>query len=502
MSEQFKSLTIPTFSIILVLALLAQLKSFAGESEDRILSKEELIKDTRQLVELIETVHPQPYGDKGGKIAFHRQYHRILQSLPEKGLSAKDYYRLVSPLVALVQDGHTRIFPPWKKSNSNMRLPLSWGIVEKYLYIKHVFSADLQPLLAAVLLEVNGIPTAELVKRQSRLVGAENSFGNMKNLADKLRTRAGLIDLIPESMNSVNVLLSVQLMSGETRILELAFCADLPDQPIAISSTIEIPGDRNPCPQYGFLDHTKNTAILSLNNLVAYREAFEAFNATGYKQAEEWARFLYKQIQKKDPGRKAVVRLQKTGVGRYYYATRLSYAPASLKKDPINAGIEIKREYSAERNGRWVLLDSPMQIERGELVRVDIFLSLPNARNFVVVDDPVPGGLEPVNRDLATASTVDADKGAYQPSGGSWWFRYSDWSSYGVSRWSFYHQEMRHHSVRFYSDYLPAGNYHLSYTAQAIAPGEFTVLPVHAEEMYDPDVFGKGEPTRLTVSRD
>jgi hypothetical protein len=117
----------------------------------------------------------------------------------------------------------------------------------------------------------------------------------------------------------------------------------------------------------------------------------------------------------------------------------------------------------------------------------------------VVVDDPVPGGLEPVNRQLATASTVDADKGAFQPAGGSWWFRYSDWSSYGVSRWSFYHQELRHKAARFYSEYLPAGNYHLSYTAQAVAPGEFVVMPVHAEEMYDPNVFGQGVPAVLKV---
>ena len=117
-----------------------------------------------------------------------------------------------------------------------------------------------------------------------------------------------------------------------------------------------------------------------------------------------------------------------------------------------------------------------------------------------MVNDPVPGGLEPVNRDLATSSTVDADKGEFTPDGASWWFHYSDWSSYGVSRWSFYHREMRLDSVRFYSEYLTAGNYHLSYTAQAIAPGGFTAMPTHAEEMYAPDVFGKGVPGQLIVT--
>jgi uncharacterized protein YfaS (alpha-2-macroglobulin family) len=40
----------------------------------------------------------------------------------------------------------------------------------------------------------------------------------------------------------------------------------------------------------------------------------------------------------------------------------------------------------------------------------------------------------------------------------------------------------------------------VSYTAQAIAVGEFAVLPTHAEEMYDPDVYGKTLPGTLTVT--
>jgi len=207
-------------------------------------------------------------------------------------------------------------------------------------------------------------------------------------------------------------------------------------------------------------------------------------------------------IRPSDPGRRAVIRMEKNGEGRYYFTARLTYAPTAPQTDPVNAGIDIRREYSVEREGRWVLLQSPMQIKRGELVRVDLYVSLPDARNFVVVDDPVPGGLEPVNRDLATASQVDAQKGAFLPADGSWWFHHGDWSSYGASRWTFYHRELRHHAVRFYSDYLPAGNYHLSYTGQAIAAGRFTVMPAHAEEMYDPDIFGKGVAAQLIVANE
>lgn len=200
-----------------------------------------------------------------------------------------------------------------------------------------------------------------------------------------------------------------------------------------------------------------------------------------------------------DAGRKVTLRLERSGIGRLYYFTRLLFSPKVLKPDPINSGIEIHKEVYVERNGKWTALASPMQIERGDLLRVDLFLSLPAARNFVVVHDPMPGGLEPVNRDLATTSQVDADKEATEYPQDSFYFRYSDWRYFSLSFYGFYHRELRHDSARFYSEYLQPGRYHLSYVAQAIAPGTFRMLPAHAEEMYDPDVFGQTAPGVLEV---
>ncbi|MGO9932513.1 MAG: alpha-2-macroglobulin family protein [Steroidobacteraceae bacterium] len=200
-----------------------------------------------------------------------------------------------------------------------------------------------------------------------------------------------------------------------------------------------------------------------------------------------------------DAGRKATLHIARQGTGRLYYATRFAYSLTDQAAKETNAGIEVHREYSAQRDGRWVLLASPLAVKRGELVRVDVYLSLAAARHFVVVDDPVPGGLEPVNRELATASTVDADATEFQAAGGSLWFKYSDWSEYGVALWCFYHRELTHEAARFYADYLPAGHYHLSYGAQAMADGQFSASPTIAEEMYDPDVYGKGLPAQVTV---
>ncbi|MEJ2132628.1 MAG: large extracellular alpha-helical protein, partial [Gammaproteobacteria bacterium] len=204
-------------------------------------------------------------------------------------------------------------------------------------------------------------------------------------------------------------------------------------------------------------------------------------------------------ISSAHPGTDAQVRITREGDGRLYYAARVTYFPKPDNAERINAGMDVRREYSVFRDGQWLLLENPVVISRGELVRVDLFLDLPAARNFVVVDDHVPGGLEPVNRDLATASTVDAEQGDFDAAGGSWWFKYGDWISYGVSRWSFYHRELRHDAVRFYSEYLPPGHYHLAYTAQAIAAGSFSIRPTHAAEMYDIDVYGKTIPGTLNV---
>ena len=201
-----------------------------------------------------------------------------------------------------------------------------------------------------------------------------------------------------------------------------------------------------------------------------------------------------------DAGHAAVLRIEPSGTGRLYYAARLSYSPTDREARETNKGIEVHREYSVQRAGRWQMLESPVNVKRGELVRVDLYLSLAAARHFVVVDDPVPGGLEPVDRDLATASTVDADASAFSAAGGSFWFKYSDWSEYGIALWDFYHRELRHEAARFYADYLPAGHYHLSYGAQAMAEGVFSAAPTMSEEMYDPDVYGKGLPAQFTVT--
>lgn len=222
---------------------------------------------------------------------------------------------------------------------------------------------------------------------------------------------------------------------------------------------------------------------------------------TTFKKVTDPAQTSVRPIREDDPGKQILVRLERKGDNRIYYTTKLEYSPLALPKKRALSGMDIRREISVERDGNWQLLKTPAHISKGDIIKVDLFLSIATERYYAMVEDPVPGGLEPVNRDLATTSFIDAEKAETLFAPGSYAHSQSSWKSYRFSRWSFYHREFHHDRVVFYSEYLPAGHYHLSYTAQAIAPGTFTQMPVHAFEMYHPEVFGKGKPAKLNISR-
>ncbi|MGD8969523.1 MAG: hypothetical protein PVI07_18615, partial [Anaerolineae bacterium] len=72
-------------------------------------SREELIEDARELAHILESTHPDPYIRGGGKIAFRRRLHQLLNAIPEDGMTRDEFVRLLRPFIAAVGDGHTVI---------------------------------------------------------------------------------------------------------------------------------------------------------------------------------------------------------------------------------------------------------------------------------------------------------------------------------------------------------------------------------------------------------
>ncbi len=249
---------------------------------------------------------------------------------------------------------------------------------------------------------------------------------------------------------------------------------------------------------------TTQETIYCMNALITYANVFEStkpnFKMTSEFRGKQWAEGKFEDyslngqtwstdLQKSDIGNKQKLEVKKEGKGTLYYKVQMSYSPKDSEKN-LNHGIEIKKNMMVKRGNKWIDLTKKTVLKRGDLVSVDLMISIPTSRHYVVVDDPIPAGFEPVNTQLATASTVDADDNKRAKSVVSRFYGNSSFYWYSGSRWSFYHKELRHDRAVFYSTYLPPGKYHVSYKAQAIATGEFTAMPALAQEMYNPDTYG------------
>jgi hypothetical protein len=163
-------------------------------------SRAQLIEDTRQLADVLESSHPDPYINGGGRIAFHRRLHRVLNAIPEEGMTKDEYFRLVRPLVAGVGDAHTNFLGGYEVDRRRPGgVPLRFAVVENTLYVSGVPRTEQRDLLGSRLISVEGVPLAGLVERQKQLRGIDNAYHGLQTLADQsLRYREHMQDLLPE----------------------------------------------------------------------------------------------------------------------------------------------------------------------------------------------------------------------------------------------------------------------------------------------------------------
>ncbi|HSE46582.1 MAG TPA: hypothetical protein VLA89_14755, partial [Gemmatimonadales bacterium] len=211
--------------------------------------------------------------------------------------------------------------------------------------------------------------------------------------------------------------------------------------------------------------------------------------------------------------------LTATGKGAplYYYLT-VHEVPRERPVNPEDEGIQVERWYETLDGGKPVTI-----VKEGDLVRVRLRLKVPSDRQFVVLDDALPAGLEAVDLSLRTAggvpgpgvgqqvdyvgvSTVDQEGAEYDEESegtpeeeGDYYWYYGSWDS---GWWSpFDHREMRDERVVYCATVLWKGTYTASYVARATTPGVFVRPPAHAEEMYNPAVYGRSDGGLFTVER-
>ncbi|MYD44839.1 MAG: hypothetical protein F4W92_00580 [Gammaproteobacteria bacterium] len=200
-------------------------------------------------------------------------------------------------------------------------------------------------------------------------------------------------------------------------------------------------------------------------------------------------------------GSNGAVEISRTGEGTAFYSVELSYLTTIDEQINRYSGFEVHREYFVLREpNKWDLLKPGDSVNKGDYILVNLFLNNRFARYHVVVDDSVPGGLEPVNQSFETEYRphFDGEDFATILTQSNWYRNFMD----ERGKWAHlqrFHRELGLQNVRFYSSTMRRGKHHMTWLAQAISAGEFTVLPTHVEEMYRPMMFGKSEPWTLKV---
>jgi uncharacterized protein YfaS (alpha-2-macroglobulin family) len=198
------------------------------------------------------------------------------------------------------------------------------------------------------------------------------------------------------------------------------------------------------------------------------------------------------------PLRLALATATSEGAPVFYFLTA-TVIPRRAPVRPGDRGIQVERWYESFESGKPVT-----EVVEGDLVRVRLRLTVPAERHFVILDDALPAGLEAVDLSLRTAGSVGpgaADSSSVEPSAqgeeGPMPWVYGSWDA---GWWSpFDHREMRDERVVFAATRLWPGSYSATYLARATTPGTFARPPAHAEEMYNPAVFGESDGGVFTV---
>jgi len=205
--------------------------------------------------------------------------------------------------------------------------------------------------------------------------------------------------------------------------------------------------------------------------------------------------------------------VQKDGAGRLYYRLGLRYAPSDLTLDALDKGFVVQRTYEGvdDPGDVWLSADGVWHVKSGAKVRVKVTMVNDSRRTNMVLIDPLPAGLEPLNPVLANSgvispppSPVDGGFGGpaiepqFEPGFGGRSYLIPDAGMWWQGNW-WDHQNLRDDRAEAYSSWLWAGTHEYTYVARATTPGTFVMPPARAEEIYAPEVFGRSATATMIV---
>jgi alpha-2-macroglobulin len=175
----------------------------------------------------------------------------------------------------------------------------------------------------------------------------------------------------------------------------------------------------------------------------------------------------------------------KQGTGTLFYALRLRYALPH--PEASDKGFTVERHYRLQGSKT-----DATTFKAGDLISVTLRIRNTKERRFVAIVDPIPAGTEPVESWFATTASDLAEQQAKADAGGY------DWTSWWRGG-GFDHVERHDDRVNLFATRLGEGPHEFTYLLRATTAGTFNVSPMHAEEMYEPEVFGRTKTETVEV---
>jgi uncharacterized protein YfaS (alpha-2-macroglobulin family) len=223
-------------------------------------------------------------------------------------------------------------------------------------------------------------------------------------------------------------------------------------------------------------------ATVGLGSETIAREPFKGRSTEAKTQ-----QFSMQQVLAKGtPGQQLPVVFTRDGVGTLYYMLRLRYAANVLHHEAMDQGFHIERTYA--------LNDTPAatSFNAGDLINVTLRIRNTKERRYVAITDPIPAGTEPVESWFATTATAlaEAQQNNEGASSWAWW-----------ERGGFDYVERHDDRIDVFATRLAEGEHTFTYLVRATTAGTFIAAPTHAEEMYEPEVFGRTATTVVEVKK-
>jgi hypothetical protein len=134
--------------------------NFADYKPDYTVSKEELIQDVDFYTSLVDEMHAAPY-----KMISRQDFLKKAEEVKDQirahdsaNLGVFEAYYQLQEIAASIQDGHTRVFQPWKWDETvDFLFPLFLTIVEGRFFVQNNFGENDIPIRAEII-AINDIP--------------------------------------------------------------------------------------------------------------------------------------------------------------------------------------------------------------------------------------------------------------------------------------------------------------------------------------------------------